>query len=74
MQKESTCILKGLCHEIFDFRFFHGSVSPLTPVANLPPLIDPVLLILEVHLVLRIFEKSQNDPNVIFRGLGEDDL
>jgi hypothetical protein len=72
MQKESTCVLKGQCHEIFDFRFFHGSVSPLTPAANLPPLIDPVLLIPKVHLVLlispRIFEKSQDAPKVIFSG------
>ncbi len=27
-----------------------------------------------VHLDLRIFEKIQNDPNVIFRGLGLGDL
>ncbi len=42
-----------------------------TPVANLPP----VSLIPLVHLYLRIspriFEKIRNDPNVIFRGLGE---
>jgi hypothetical protein len=40
---------------------------------NLPPVsLTPV-----VHLDLRIsprsFEKSRNDPNVIFRGLGEGD-
>jgi hypothetical protein len=37
----------------------------------------PVLLIPVVHLhlqiSLRIFEKNCNEPNVIFRGLGEDD-
>ncbi len=46
----------------------------LTPVANFPQ----VLLIPVVHLDLRIsqriFEKIRNDPNVIFSGLGEDDL
>jgi hypothetical protein len=40
----------------------------LIPVANLTPV---------VHLDLRIspwiFETIRNDPNVIFRGLGEDD-
>jgi hypothetical protein len=46
----------------------------LIPVANLPPL----LLILVMHLDLRIIsenfsEKIQNDPHVIFNGLGEDD-
>jgi hypothetical protein len=59
----------------------------LTPVANLPPVsktaaepmanLPLVLLILGVHLdlqiSLRIFEKIRNDPNVILRGLGEDD-
>ena len=42
-------------------------------VANWPP----VSLIPVVHLDLqispRIFEKIQNDPNVIIRGLGEKD-
>ncbi len=51
-------------------------------VANLPPLILvanllPVSLIPEEHLDLqispRIFEKVQNDPNAIIRGLGKDD-
>jgi hypothetical protein len=76
MQKVSTCALKVQCDEIFDFRFFPGSVSPMTPPAeNLPPLIDPVLLILEVHLVLRIspriFEKSRNEPNFISGASGK---
>ncbi len=42
--------LLGQCHEIFDFRFFHESLSPkpvrislgplwLTTVANLPPVL-----------------------------------
>jgi hypothetical protein len=39
--------------------------------------VPPVSLIPVVHLDLRIspriFEKFRNDPNVIFRGLGEDD-
>ncbi len=72
MQKEFTCVLKEQCREMFDFRFFHGSVSLLTPAENLPPLINPVLLIPEVYLVSRIypriFKKSQNDPKVIFSG------
>ncbi len=39
------------------------------PAANLPP----VSLLLGVRISLRIFEKILNDPNVIFRGLGEDE-
>ncbi len=46
---------------------------PLIPVANLPL----VSLIPVVHLHLQIspqiFEKNRNDPNIIFRGLGEVD-
>ncbi len=56
----------------------------LIPVANLPPvslipaaILPPVSLIPVVHLDSRIspriFEKIRNDPNVIFRGLGEGD-
>ncbi len=46
--------------------------QPEKPAANLPPIsLTPV-----VYLDLRISprsEKIRNDPNVIFRGLGEDD-
>ena len=48
-----------------------GNLPPvsLTPAANLPPVsLTPV-----VHLDLRISPRIQNDPNVIFRGLGKDD-
>ncbi len=57
---------------------------PLIPVANLPPVpLIPVanfLLVsltqvmrLDLRIFPRIFEKIQNDPIVIFKGLGEDD-
>ncbi len=57
---------------------------PLTVLENLPPgslipvaILRLVSLIPVVHLDLRIspriFKKIQNDPRVIFRGLGEDD-
>jgi hypothetical protein len=55
---------------------FSGKLPPvlLIPVANFPP----VSLIPVVHLDSLIspwiFEKIWNDPNVIFRGLGEGDL
>ncbi len=56
----------------------------LIPVENLPPvslipaaILPPVSLIPVVHLELRIspriFEKNQNGPNGILRGLGETD-
>jgi hypothetical protein len=57
------------------FRIFRKFVEIFTVqcaqtlMANLPP----VSLILEVHLDLQIFEKIGNYPNVIFRGLGEED-
>jgi hypothetical protein len=66
-----------------------GSNPPvsLTPVAKLPPVsttqgelvanLPPVSLTPAVHLDLRIspriFNKIRNDPNVIIRGLEEDD-
>ncbi len=41
----------------------------LTPVGNLPPVsLTPV-----VRISPRILERIRNDPNVIFRGLGEGD-
>jgi hypothetical protein len=43
--------------------FLHLPPVSLTPVANLKLQISP-----------RIFEKIRNDPNGIFRGLGETDL
>jgi hypothetical protein len=48
-----------------------GGLPPvsLTPVANLPP----VVVHLDFRISPRIFEKIQNDPNVIIRGLGEGD-
>ncbi len=60
------------------------SLMSLIPVANFPPvsliptaILPPVSLTPVVHLDLRIapwiFEKVRNDPNVIFRGLGEGD-
>ncbi len=78
-------VLKGQCHEIFDFWFFSWISFPQAPEytisqqhkrnwwQNLPP----VSLKLVVHLVLRISprisEKIRDDPNVIFRGFREGD-
>ncbi len=45
----------------------------LTPVANLPPLSLTPVVNLDLRISPRIFEKIRNDPNVIFRGLGEGD-
>jgi hypothetical protein len=47
-----------------------GNLPPvsLTPVANLPPVVHP-----DLRISPRIFEKIQNDPNVIIRGLGQGD-
>jgi hypothetical protein len=50
-----------------------ASLPPLmlTPVANLPPVSLIPVMHLDLRISLQIFEKNQNDPNVIFRGLGE---
>jgi hypothetical protein len=51
-----------------------GSNCPpvsLTPVANLPPVSLTPVVHLDLRISRRIFEKIRNDPNVIFRGLGE---
>jgi hypothetical protein len=40
----------------------------LTPVANLPPVIN-----FELRISPRIFEKIRNGPHGILRGLGETD-
>jgi hypothetical protein len=45
----------------------------LTPVANLPPVSLTPVVHLDLRISPRIFEKILNDPNVIFRGLGEGD-
>ncbi len=51
-----------------------GNLPPvsLTPVANLPTESSPVVH-LDLRISPRIFGKIQNDPNVVFRGLGEGD-
>ncbi len=46
----------------------------LTPVAILPPVSLTPVVNLDWRISLRIFEKIQNDPNVIFRALGEGDF
>ncbi len=46
-------------------------VSPI-PAAILPPVSSPVVH-LDLRIYSRIFEKIWNDPQVIFRGLGEGD-
>jgi hypothetical protein len=43
----------------------------LTPAANLPPVMSVVHLDLQISP--QFFEKLQNFPNAIIRGLGEDD-
>jgi hypothetical protein len=45
----------------------------LTPVANLPPVSTTSVVHLDLRISPRIFENTQNDPNVIFRGLEEGD-
>ncbi len=52
-----------------------GNLPPvsLTSVANLPPVSLTPVVHLHLRISPRIFEKIQNDPNVIFRGLGEGD-
>jgi hypothetical protein len=70
--------LKGQCLEIFDFRFFHESVSP-KPL-SIP--LGPFRIIYKIREYnrtltweyLREFSKKiRNDPTVIFRALGEGD-
>ncbi len=43
------------------------------PAANLPPVSLLLGVLLDLRITLRIFEKILNDPNVIIRGLGEDE-
>jgi hypothetical protein len=52
-----------------------GNLPPvsLTPVANLPPVSLTPVVHFDLRISPRIFEKIRNDPNVIFRGLGEGD-
>ncbi len=52
-----------------------GNFPPvlLTPVANLPPVSLTPVVHIDLRISPRIFEKIQNDPNDIFRGLGEGD-
>jgi hypothetical protein len=45
----------------------------LTPVANLPPVSLTPVVHLDLRISPQIFEKIQNDPNVIIMGLGEGD-
>jgi hypothetical protein len=40
---------------------------------NLPPVSLTPVVHLDLRIYLRIFEKIQNDPHVIIRGLGEGD-
>ena len=52
-----------------------GNLPPvsLTPAANLPPVSLTPVVHLDLRISPRIFKKNWNDPNVIFRGLGEGD-
>ena len=52
-----------------------GNLPPvsLTPAANLPPVSLTPVVHLDLRISPRIFKKNRNDPNVIFRGLGEGD-
>ncbi len=45
----------------------------LTTVANCPPVSTTPVLHLDLQISPRIFDKIQNDPNAIIRGLGEGD-
>jgi hypothetical protein len=78
-------LTSGFLHESVSLKFpAQGATSvALTPVAILPPVstnqryrrenLSPVLLIPVEHdlgVSPRIFEKIQNVPNVIFRGMG----
>jgi hypothetical protein len=40
---------------------------------NLPPVSLTPVVHLDLRISPRIFKKNRNDPNVIFRGLGEGD-
>ncbi len=42
-------------------------------VANLPPVSLIPVANLDLQMCVRIFTKNPNDPDIIFRGLGEDD-
>ncbi len=44
-----------------------------TVLANLPPVSLIPVVYLDLRISPRIFEKIRDDPNVIFRGLGEGD-
>ncbi len=52
-----------------------GNLPPvlLTPAANLPPVSLTPVVHLNLRISPRIFEKIRNDPNFIFRGLGQGD-
>jgi hypothetical protein len=52
-----------------------GNLPPvsLTPAANFPPVSLTPVVHLDLRISPRIFKKNRNDPNVIFRGLGEGD-
>ncbi len=52
-----------------------GNLPPMssTPVANLPPVSTTPVVHLDLRISPQIFEKIQNDPYVIIRGLGEGD-
>jgi hypothetical protein len=52
-----------------------GNLPPvsLTLVANLPPVLLTPVVLLDLRISPRIFEKIRNEPVVIFRGLGEVD-
>ncbi len=49
------------------------SATSAVPMANLLPVSLIPVVHLDLRISLSIFEKIQTDPNVIFRGLGEDD-
>ncbi len=49
------------------------SAGVVESVANLPPVSLTLVVHLDLRISPRIFEKIQNDPNVIIRGLGEGD-
>ncbi len=65
-----------ICHRCQQHKRNWGQILPLVsliPAAVLPPVSLTPVVHLDLRISPQIFEKIWNDPNVIFRGLGEGD-